>query len=75
MGERLAVLPESRRFELGRDDGEVIRGRVGEELATDQVCAMNTDWANHRCTAHLPVVRLTRGTRSQTRHVLRRLTA
>lgn len=75
VGEFLAVLPEGRRFELRKYDGETIRGRVDEDLSTEQLRTMNTDWANRRCTAHLRVVTLTRGTRSRTRHVLRSLTS
>jgi hypothetical protein len=73
VGEFLAVLPEGRRFELRKDDGDIVRGRVDEDLGTEELRAMNSDWANRRCTAHLRIVTLTRGSRSRTRNVLRRL--
>ncbi len=72
-GEFLAVLPEGRRFEIRRPDGTVLRGRVAEDLSLDDLRAMNAQWANKPCTAHLRVVTLTRRGRRYERDVLLRL--
>jgi hypothetical protein len=72
-GEFLAVLPEARRFEFRAADGTILRGRVAEELAAEDLRKMNAELANRPCTAHVRVVTLTRQGRTHTRHVLQRL--
>jgi hypothetical protein len=73
LGELLGVLPERRTFELRRDDGTVIHGRVSEEMQLADLRLVNPTWATKRCVAHLRVVTLVSRTRSRQRYLLRRL--
>jgi hypothetical protein len=72
-GEFLGVLPERRTFELRRDDGTVLRGRVSEEMPPAELRQLNPDWSTRRCVAHLRVVTLSSRSRSRQRYILRRL--
>lgn len=73
VGEFLGVLPERRTFELRREDGTVLRGRVSDEMPSADVRQLNPDWATKRCMAHLRVVTLTSRTRARQRYILRRI--
>lgn len=65
----LGALLDSRRFEHRTENGDVIRGKVGEGVEVRDLLG----WADRACIAHMQIVTLTRGSREVRRYVLSRL--
>jgi hypothetical protein len=69
-GEYLAILPDARRFEFRKVDGEIVRGRVTDHLTMTELREMNAKWTNKMCKARVHVIRLLRAGQVRERFTL-----